>query len=679
MKPLRLLTLVILLPWATPALAALDADLVLVYGNSWRRALPTYAAAAKAPKKGSGALASLPPVVLWSEGEEAWTKELVQRLAPKKTVVVAPPGSPEIPFPIPGKVQKIEAPNDRLGLALAEAAFSPKDAPPSIYVSEAEVGSALVASALAAADRAPLLVATADLARTLHQAGVLAERLGAKEVVMVGGGDQAKLSSQSGTKVRVLKRQEALRAYNAKAASANHLVAVAPADASGPFSPPRLSVGSIPYLLAKGAAFTYVGDGPGKGASPEQATELLEAEGLGPFHFITLIGDHLAIPMREVRDVDQEWRGVENPRVHKVPPFVSVEGAPSDRAVGRLAALDVFDLSRWIARLIHPAARPDDGEGVLVFANADEKFILGETISRTTSAELANAGVQVESLYRDEITPERIQRELPGHSLVLWEGHPRDLTLDDDALPAPEAPLPPASFFLQGCYTLDRSDPYVLVERGANAVLGTYMAVYSSSGSGFARAYLNAQLHAGATAGEAMARARNYLLSVVELKKRRGHEDWRKTLRAALSFDLWGDPTAPLGVESRAPRRQPVTSRLVRDRLTVRIPSNRLPTASAGPYQATIRPGAELAGLYNFEEDDKRRLSELFYVEVKVPESFGPAPKLQGALPDETYAWIFSPRTRTLSVLVHETALPTHGAGTLSFQLVAEDSTSAAP
>jgi hypothetical protein len=429
-------------------------------------------------------------------------------------------------------------------------------------------------------------------------------------------------------------------------------------------------VGSIPYLLAKGAALAYVGEGPGQDRSPEQATEALEAQGLGPFHYVTLIGDHLGIPLREIQDIDQVWRGVENPRVHKIPPFVSVDGAPSDRAVGRLATLDLFDLSRWVARLVHPAARPGDGDGVLVFANADEKFILGETISRTTSAELANAGVPVESLYREEITPERIQRELPGHSLILWEGHPRDLTLDDDALPAPESPLPPASYFLQGCYTLDRSDPYVLVERGASAVLGTYMAVYSSSGSGFARAYLNAQLHAGATAGEAMTRARNYLLSVVALKKRRGHEDWRKTLRAALSFDLWGDPTAPLGVQSRAPRRQPVTSRLVRDRLTVRIPAARLPTASAGPYEATIRPGAELAGLYNFEEGDKRRLSELFYVEVQVPESFGPEPGLQATYPDETYAWIFSPRTRTLSVLIHETALPAHGAGNLSFQLV---------
>src|SRR5690606_9649001 len=197
-------------------------------------------------------------------------------------------------------------------------------------------------------------------------------------------------------------------------------------------------------------------------------------EGVGRFDFVTLVGDWLAIPLREVQDVDQAARGGETPRVHKIPPFVDLEGRPSDRAVGRLAALDVYDLSRWVARIVHGVG--DDADGVLVFANAHDKFILGETISRTTSAELANAGVPVRSFYRGEITRERIEAELPRHALVLWEGHPTHLTLGDDALPAPQRPLPPSTVFLEGCYTMDRADPFVLVERGANAVLGTYIA-----------------------------------------------------------------------------------------------------------------------------------------------------------------------------------------------------------
>lgn len=679
MRILRLLPLLLLFG-ASEALAALDADLVLVYGSRPARLLPAYAAAAKAPRKGSDATAWMPPVIAWGEGEEAWTQALIEKIAPKKTVWIAPPEVPADALEIPGKVQRIVTHDAAIGAAIAEAAFSPSDKPRAVWVSEADAAAAIVASALAAAERSPLLVATGKLEPAVHEAATLAERLGAKEVVVVGMADQGRLASQLGTKVRVLTPADALRAQRSAVRGTDHLVLVAPADAKGPFSPPKLSLASVPYLLAKGAALAYVGEGAGGGRGPEEATAALEAEGIGRFDYVSLVGDWLAIPLREMRDIDQVARGVEKPRVHKVPPFVDLEGAPSDRAVGRLAALDVYDLSRWVARIVHGIG--DDADGVLVFANAHDKFILGETISRTTSAELANAGVEVHSFYREEISKERIETEIPKHALILWEGHPTDLTLGDDALPAPQRPLPPATVFLQGCYTMDRSDPFVLIERGANAVLGTYMAVYSSSGSAFARAYVNAQIHAGATAGEAMTSARNYLLAVVELKKRRGFTDWRKTLRAALSFDLWGDPEALAPVSIRRPKKSPVTARLQGSRLTMRIPAGALPLSEAGPYQASVRPGGSLAGLYNFIEDEDgevvgRRLSELFFVEVELPESFGDAPVVEAPYPDETYAWIFSPRTRTLSLIVHEQALPAPGAAaTLQFTVSAADPSS---
>ncbi|MFO7157003.1 MAG: hypothetical protein DIU72_010360 [Pseudomonadota bacterium] len=667
MRGMRALASLLLWAWALPALAALDADLVLVHGHDPARLLSAYAAAARAPRKGSDAAARLPPVIAWAEGEEQWTQDLIDRIAPRKTVWIAPPDVPADTLRIPGRVQRIVASDDEIGLAIAEAAFSPSDRPSAVWVAdERDPASAIAASALAAVHRSPLLVATGRLTEAVHAAATLAERLSADEVVVVGKADQGRLASQLGTKVRVLTHQDALRALRAKVRGTRRLVAVAPADARGPFSPPKLSLVAVPYVLAKGAALAYVGEGPGEGKTPEDVVHQLESQGEGPFDFITLIGDWLAIPLREVQDIDQVARGAENPRVHKIPPFVDLEGAPSDRYVGRLAALDAFDLSRWIARIVH-GIEAKGVDGVLVFANAHDKFILGETISRTTSAELANAGVKVRSYYRDQITKELIERELPRHALVLWEGHPTDLTLGDDALPAPGRPLPPATVFLQGCYTLDRSDPFVLVERGANAVLGTYMAVYSSSGSAFARAYVNAQVHRGATAGEALASARNYLLTVVELKKRRGFSDWRKTLRAALSFDLWGDPEAPPPVQTRAPKKPAVAARLRGNRLTVTIPASPLPLAQAGPYEASVRPGGALAGLYDFVENEEgevvgRRLSELFFVEVELPESFGDAPTISAPYPEQTYAWVFSPRTRTLSLLIHQDALPRPGA-----------------
>lgn len=671
MKYLSLLTGLLCLGTALPAGAALDADVVLVYGSSWKRVLPAWSAAAKQPARGSSALAQLPPVILWSEGEEVWTEELLQRLAPKKVVLIGPPGATSTALKIPGKVQRIQAPDERIDNELARAAFQPKDRVKVVYLADGvDYASALAAAALATTDRAPLLVADGDLKQTATEAGQLAAQLGAEEVVVVGSGDVTTLSAAVGRKVRILSGKKALEAFQARAAGSSHLVVAAPADIEGPFSPTSLSLSAVPWAISHGASLTWAGAGPGRGRSPEAAAASLEAKGAGPFHSISLMGDTVTLPMAEVADIDQVARGVKNPRIHKVPAFVDAAGGAADRAVGRLAALDTYDLSRWVVRMIHSVEHPDDGSGALVLANADHKFVLGETISRTTSSEMKNAGVKVESFYRDEIDRELIQRELPGHGLVIWEGHPRDLTLDDDALPVPEGHLPPATFFLQGCYTLDRADPYVLVERGANAVIGTYMAVYSASGSGFARAYINSQLHGEETAGQALSSARNYLLATVELKKRRGHKDWRKTLRAALSFELWGDPTAPLPVAmGKKPKKAPVQARLRGKDLTVTIPAAKLPKANAGDYFASIRPGAVLSALYDEKPPEGgRRLIELFFVEFDVPEEFGDDPQIVGPYEPSTYAWVFSRRTRKLSLLIHENTLPAPGKpGVLQF------------
>ena len=182
MRRLRALPLSFLVwAWTLPAFGALDADLVLVHGHDPARLLPAYAAAAKAPRKGSDSTARLPPVIAWSEGEEKWTQAMIDRLAPRKTVWIAPPDVPHDLLRIPGKVQRITAPDEQIGEAIAEAAFSPSDSPSSVWVAdERDPASAIVASALAATERAPLLIATGTLSETVHAAATFAERLGAE-------------------------------------------------------------------------------------------------------------------------------------------------------------------------------------------------------------------------------------------------------------------------------------------------------------------------------------------------------------------------------------------------------------------------------------------------------------------------------------------------------------------
>jgi hypothetical protein len=639
-------------------------DAVLVEGSSWHRVLPAYAAMARPAPAGTAEAAELPPVLLWTQGEERWTLEQLERHGARRILEIGAAG--EAPAALPG-TRRIEAPDATVDEVLAATFFAGRRAP-AVYLSDGvDYAAALAGAALAVAAGAPLLVADGDLPAAAATAGDLARRVGASEVVLLGAGLPG-LEARAGLPLRTLSAPAALAAYNDRVRGTRHLVIAAPADAAGPFSPPRLSLAAVPYAVGRGAALAFAGAGAGGGRTPEEATAALEALGRGPFDAVTLVGDSLALPLRETADVDQLARGVARPRVHKVPAFVDPAGLAADRAVGRLAALDVFDLSRWVARLVHPPAGP---ASALLFANADDKFLLGEAISGATARELQNAGVNVDAYYRDAITPARIRSELPRHSLVIWEGHPRDLTLDDDALPAPEVGLPPATFFLQGCYTLDRSDPYVLVERGADAVIGTYMAVYSASGSAFAKAFLDGQLYRGETAGEALASARNYLLATVELRRRRGHDDWRKSLRAATSFDLWGDPTAPPELRPERPKVPPVRAELSGDRLVVRVPPRRLPPSTGGTYLADVRPNGQLSALNRKRKyGPERRLVELYFAEVRVPPALGPAPVVEGPYDPGLFAWVFAPRTRTLSLVVHEKALvDRERGGVLHFRL----------
>ena len=102
------------------------------------------------------------------------------------------------------------------------------------------------------------------------------------------------------------------------------------------------------------------------------------------------------------------------------------------------------------------------------------------------SASCATPASRCAPSYRDAVTPAVIQEALEHADLLVWEGHARDLTLEERGGIAVERT--PPLVVLQGCYTLDRSDPFILFERGTEAIVATSAAIYSASGSAFARA-----------------------------------------------------------------------------------------------------------------------------------------------------------------------------------------------
>jgi hypothetical protein len=425
------------------------------------------------------------------------------------------------------------------------------------------------------------------------------------------------------------------------------VVVANPKDRQGLFSPSSLSLLAPLIAAAHRAPLVLVGDGAAE-AVESAVQRFIDAHQL-PIHSIYLVGDELALHSHRVPDPVFHGGGPEalgGARDVRVELFSELQhGRPQDYVVGRFVAENAALGSATLARQLHTGL--GSGERVVILSNADDEFALGETISRTTASEMRNAGIKIRARYRDAVTPAVIQEALERAGTLVWEGHARDLTLEERG--GISAQRTPPLVILQGCYTLDRSDPFILFERGTQAIVATSAAIYSASGSAFARALLDALLHDGADLGTAVRNARNYLLAVTELKKRRGHRDWTKTYRAALAFALWGDPTARPALPVQPLKLPAAHWRMNGAALHLTIPKRRLETAAVGRYTAEPVPRAMLSGL--ILRDGKRRqraVKDLFYDVL-------PAPAALTAACPPAPGWevvsLFAPRTNTLSVL----------------------------
>jgi hypothetical protein len=450
------------------------------------------------------------------------------------------------------------------------------------------------------------------------------------------------------------------------------VVVANPADRRGRFAPTSLSlfaplvaqVHRAPLVLVSGAAAALV---------ETEVQRAIAVNGLTPTH-LYLVGDELALRSHRVPDPVFSAGGPEalgGARDVRVELFSQIqERRPQAYAVGRLVAEDATQGSALLARQLHPPAR--SGAPIRVLSNADQVFALGETISRTTVSDLRNAGLPVQSAFREAVTPAAIQQALGDADVLVWEGHARDLTLEEGGGIAVERT--PPLVVLQGCYTLDRSDPFILIERGTQDIVATSAAIYSASGSAFARAFFDALVYDQADLGTAVRNARNYLLAVAELKQRRGHKDWTKTYRAALAFALWGDPTARPPLPTSAPKLPPASWRIGAQGLELTVPSKRLKTASVDRYTARPVPRAMLSGLILRGGDAPgREVKELFFAAVPAPTGITAA----CAAPGWEVLSQYAAATRMLFVLARPPGdKPGAGAaaGSFAFPLVADAS-----
>jgi hypothetical protein len=455
--------------------------------------------------------------------------------------------------------------------------------------------------------------------------------------------------SLAGTHVIRLKSPDAVgRVALRRLGQPPRLVVVAnPNDREGLFSPSSVSLLAPLVAATHHAPLVLVSDSAADAVESE-VQRFIAANRLAPTH-IYLVGDELALRGHRLADPVLQAGGPEalgGGRDLRVEIFSELQhGRPQDYAVGRFAAEDAALGSATLARQLHTGL--GDGEPLVVLSNAGQEFALGETISRTTVSELRNAGVDVRAQYGEAVTDAAIREALEQAALLVWEGHAHDLTLEEQGGIAVQRT--PPLVILQGCYTFDRSDPFILLERDTQAIVATSAAIYSASGTAFARALLDSLLYGGADLGTAVRDARNYLLAVTELKKRRKHGDWTKTYRAALAFALWGDPTARPALPVQPPKVPPARWQVNGAALDLAIPKRRLKTANVGSYSVEPVPRAMLSGLVLRDGDQaKREIKELFYDVLQAP-----AGVLAACPPAAGWDVVsfFAPHTRTLSVL----------------------------
>lgn len=430
--------------------------------------------------------------------------------------------------------------------------------------------------------------------------------------LVAGNGDDA----VAGT--RMIEADEVLAAFRAVTGETPaSLILTNPADLQGIFSPSALSTVAGTVAAAHRSPVVIV-----PGADPVEieafATRLMREHDFLPQH-IVLVGDEIAMRSHRVADPVLEAGGPEargGGTVVRVEIFSEIHNhRPQQFPVGRIVAENSVYASLSLARGLHVQSKMA-GKPVIFLANADEIFKLGETISRTTVDELRNVGVPVRSFYREEITPEISRQALASTDVLVWEGHPRDLTLEEKGGVAIDAA--PRLVVLQGCYTLDRNDPLILIEKGTQAIVATSAAIYSAPGSGFARALFDSLVHDGADLGSAVRNARNYLLALAHLKRELGHVGWHKTYRAALAFALWGDPSYRVKFAAGRPEVRPITWQFADDTITLTIPRRRLREVVVEEFRSGPVPRAMLGGVVD-PVADGRRATEMFGTSKQIP------------------------------------------------------------
>src|SRR5207245_11707824 len=131
-----------------------------------------------------------------------------------------------------------------------------------------------------------------------------------------------------------------------------------------------------------------------------------------------------------------------------------------------------------------------------------------------------------------------------------------------------------------------------LLRRGAIAVVGSSTRTYSASGGACAQAFFDALMYENQSVGGSLRQAKNYLLACALLKEKLLGDSAKlrgASLRWALAFTLWGDPTAQLPRPTAPPDALPCVRHEVHgNTLVLSLPEQAYDRVLTSKYQAQI-------------------------------------------------------------------------------------------
>jgi hypothetical protein len=408
----------------------------------------------------------------------------------------------------------------------------------------------------------------------------------------------------------------------------------------------------------------------------EAQIQKLVSERYPAVKYITLWGNADSLPDEQVDDpvlaAGLETKLTE-PKVAVSPMSGLIRREPCQFRVGRITGDSLSSVSLVVARnLCRPESRPDKPPTALILANTDYDLPLMEAITRTTAQTFERTGWQTRAMYGWQTSWYRRFGRLWGGDLVIYEGHTANLA-QSVKFNHEREPIHPGLYVFQGCKTLRQPEVTALLRNGAAGVVGTSTNTYSASGSSLAKTYVDAMLLDQMDAGTSLMVSRNFMLALAELKERRGHEQGPKIMRGGMTFSLWGDPTwRPPSSPTSPDYRDRVRAIQRGNSIELHVPETFLPPVevklpmSGEHYIAQVPLGGELAGMYEWEDEERtrRQLPPLYFVVVPLPDYHGDQPpNISTPLAKNRWTSLWDARNRWLYLLVQSSARNEHDRG----------------